>query len=144
MKDRAAVILIHKGRLLCMWRHKNGEEYFCLPGGGIESGERPAQTAVRELQEETTIELAGALPIFTLENQGRTEHYFLPFGTTKKIRAILSGPELAKQSKKNRYTLTWVKLRKLERIPFYPEEARTRLLALLNDPGCCGVLANQK
>jgi ADP-ribose pyrophosphatase YjhB (NUDIX family) len=40
-----------------MVRHRlNGEEWWCLPGGGIESGETSAQAALRELKEECCVE----------------------------------------------------------------------------------------
>jgi 8-oxo-dGTP pyrophosphatase MutT (NUDIX family) len=38
-------------RLLLTRRSDNGE--WCLPGGGMDAGERPAETAVREVLEET-------------------------------------------------------------------------------------------
>jgi ADP-ribose pyrophosphatase YjhB (NUDIX family) len=35
---------------------KNGIEYFCLPGGGVEDGETPEFAAVRELKEECLVD----------------------------------------------------------------------------------------
>ncbi|WP_409342468.1 NUDIX hydrolase [Paenibacillus sp. MBLB4367] len=65
IKKRAQAILIERGRLL-MVRHFDttiGEQYWCLPGGGIEQGEQPEQAVVRELQEETglTVRIAAHL-----------------------------------------------------------------------------------
>ncbi len=50
----AGVILVEEGRVLMTlrrWEPRAGT--WCLPAGFMETGETPAQTAVRELEEET-------------------------------------------------------------------------------------------
>lgn len=47
----AAAAVLDGGRLLLTRRSDNGE--WCLPGGGMDPGERPAETAEREVLEET-------------------------------------------------------------------------------------------
>jgi ADP-ribose pyrophosphatase YjhB (NUDIX family) len=40
-----------------MAKHRqNGEEWWCLPGGGIQDEESPAEAAIRELKEECCID----------------------------------------------------------------------------------------
>ena len=46
----AAVLVLHDGKLLCGVRSDNDK--ICGPGGHIEDGEAPIQTAIRETQEE--------------------------------------------------------------------------------------------
>jgi len=52
---RAQCIVVRDNKLL-MVKHKLPEdEWYCLPGGGIEPGETPEQAAVRELREECNV-----------------------------------------------------------------------------------------
>lgn len=58
-RTRAQAVIIRDGRLL-MVRHFDltiGEHYWCLPGGGVEAGEHPEQAVVRELKEETGLDI---------------------------------------------------------------------------------------
>lgn len=46
------IVLVEDGRVAAIERVRDGDRYFTLPGGGREQGETPAQTAVREAEEE--------------------------------------------------------------------------------------------
>jgi 8-oxo-dGTP diphosphatase len=51
-----AQCLIHRGGQILMVKHRlSGEEWWCLPGGGVEAQETPAQAALRELAEECRV-----------------------------------------------------------------------------------------
>ena len=48
--------MVRDDRILMVKHHQNGEEWWCLPGGGIESGEKPDAAALRELKEECLVD----------------------------------------------------------------------------------------
>ena len=61
----AAAAILDGDRLLLTRRSDNGE--WCLPGGGIDPGERPSETAVREVLEETglTVRITDLLGVYS-------------------------------------------------------------------------------
>lgn len=52
---RVQAIVVRGGRVLMVKHRQNGEEWWCLPGGGQEPGETPEQGALRELKEECNV-----------------------------------------------------------------------------------------
>ena len=76
MPDRAAAILLKGPHILLIHRIKQGVEYYVFPGGHVEPGETGADACIREVQEETGLDITASAPVFTLENGGRTEEYF--------------------------------------------------------------------
>lgn len=54
-KGRAQCLIVWENKILVVKHRQQGVEYFCLPGGGIETGETPKQAAKRELEEECNV-----------------------------------------------------------------------------------------
>ena len=74
-----AIIFNDAGKLLMIERHKDGEHYFVLPGGHVESGEVPERAATREVMEETglTVTINKLLYTSTDDAYGNDQRIFL-------------------------------------------------------------------
>lgn len=64
MAKAARAIIIEKGNILVMHRNKQGSEYFTLVGGKVDEDETIEQGLVREIQEETGLQIVSAHLVF--------------------------------------------------------------------------------
>jgi 8-oxo-dGTP pyrophosphatase MutT (NUDIX family) len=81
MTDSARVILIRDGRLILIQRVRTDQTYYVFPGGRMEPGESPEQTAIREVREEVGLDVALERKVAEvyLSNIGSLQHYFLGY-----------------------------------------------------------------
>ncbi|HIH24102.1 TPA: NUDIX domain-containing protein [Candidatus Woesearchaeota archaeon] len=124
MAHKAVRVVIFRGdKLLVIHRHREGEEFFVLPGGTIEEGESLEETAVREAKEETDLDVRIVEELFTITQtrNGKidTTHFFIVDASAGTPR-LVAGPELLAMSETNRYDLEWHTLDSLEGKNFYP------------------------
>jgi 8-oxo-dGTP diphosphatase len=52
---RAQCIINRGSQILMVKHHMNEDEWWCLPGGGVEPDETPVEAALRELEEECNV-----------------------------------------------------------------------------------------
>ncbi len=125
MRHRAAVFVINKDTVLLFYRLKNGEEYYSVPGGGVESDETSEQAAVRELKEETSLDITLGEKIGEFEADNNHQYFYI----AKSWSGIpaFGGEELERQSPANVYRLEWVPIEKINDIDLR-DEARKILL----------------
>jgi ADP-ribose pyrophosphatase YjhB (NUDIX family) len=75
--------IIHDGKVLIVRRARPpAQGLFTLPGGAVETGERLAEALVREVREETQLEiepvgLAGFREVIVRDKDGRIERHFV-------------------------------------------------------------------
>lgn len=120
MRSCARAIVQKDGQLLVMERHKLGKVYYTLLGGTVEKTETADVAAVREVREESGIDVANPRLVF-IEEAGD------PFGTQYVYLCdYVSGePYLPEDSEEaywttegNTYTPQWLPIEKLAEVPF--------------------------
>lgn len=57
MRIRAGVVLVENGKVALIERHRGGRHYYVFPGGGVDEGETTEQAAIREMEEETGLQV---------------------------------------------------------------------------------------
>lgn len=142
MKNRAGGMLIEDGKILLMHRIKNIDgvvnEYYVVPGGGMEEGETIEETTKRELKEEMGIEveLLSSEPLFALSEEKGIQYFSL----IKKISGEIgtgTGPEFSDPSYANRgfYGPEMVEIKDIisGKIKMVPDEIREEFIKLVSN-----------
>lgn len=118
-RHTARAIIMHDNKLLLMERWRDGLHYFSIPGGGIEDGETPRQTVVRELREETGCEVEVGRELYLLKLANGTDHrIFLGKYITGEPHLPHDSPEALHQHDGDRFQPCWVPVADLAVTPF--------------------------
>lgn len=132
MNNRAAGIVIHENKVLTFWRYRNGREYYVLPGGTMEEGEKPEDTLKREMLEEMNLHVTVGPKFFEFFNthtSPRIDNYFLITEFSGEIK--LGKPELFQQTRENIFRPEWLDKEKLQLANLQPIEIKMKLLEKL-------------
>lgn len=123
MRDRAVAIVIHKKKLLVMWRKEHGKEYYTLPGGGVEANETAEEATLREIAEETSlkIKIDHILYIHHYENL-QNQYYFFCEYIEGEPKLDINSPEYLND--KGEYKPMWIPIDELRTTLLYPIEIR--------------------
>ena len=131
MRKKAIAVIIKDDKVLLMRRIKDGRQFFVLPGGGVKIKENLESAAVRVIREEFDLEIKIDTFLFRMENQGRTEFYFL-------VKSFEGEPRISGEirqiiNENNQYHLQWKKLNTLDKLSsLRPTEARKKIQRLLS------------
>jgi 8-oxo-dGTP pyrophosphatase MutT (NUDIX family) len=123
---RVGAVVIRDNKILLIHRFKNGSEYWVLPGGGVESEETVEEGLVREVKEETGLDLQ-KYELLGENEFGDIHHIFykceLAEGTPE-----IGGPEKENSSEQNVYILEWVPVKAmLDLENFFPSQVKEYL-----------------
>lgn len=135
MRKAVRAIVVKDDALLVMHRNKFGEEYYTLVGGGIDIGETPEQALLREVKEETMLDIANPRLVF-IEEAGD------PYGNQYIYLCDHAGGEISLSPEsdeakihvlgKNLYTPIWLPIKQLPDVPFLSGTLKSVLVNALS------------
>lgn len=129
-RHRAVAITLHDDQLLVMYR-RNTQEYFVFPGGGIDDGELPEQATIREMREETSIDVLIDRLLYKATHSNGDVHYFYSCVYKQGEPHIQEGTNEHADIKAGRdfYEPRWLPVERIAETTLYPIEIRDRLVS---------------
>ena len=129
-RNRSAGIVLKNDKVLVMRRINNGDEYWVFPGGGVEDGETPEQTAVREIDEETTVRVThGKLLYHITWNTGEENFFYLCEYLSGEPKLREDTNEFEEMKGGNQlFEPMWIGIDKLQSLKLYQLEVRDLFL----------------
>ena len=76
-RRRARAIIIHDGKLLSMYRERDGRVFYTFPGGGMEGNETEEECVKREVVEEFGINVQPIKKVYIYETQYSIENFYV-------------------------------------------------------------------
>jgi ADP-ribose pyrophosphatase YjhB (NUDIX family) len=110
---RVRALIVHNDHILLIRRIKEGKKFYSFPGGHVEKGESDRDGLIREVKEETNLDIKpGELLEETRNRKGHKVKIFqcrvlgVDQAVLPEVRIV--GEERERSTKDNQYHLEWV------------------------------------
>lgn len=120
-------VVFQNNHLLAMYRNKNGNEYYTLPGGGIENNESEIECVKRECLEEFGIVVEPIKKLYILEDMKTIQNYYYCEWISGEI-GTGTGEEFQEDNGKGVYIPSKLNFNELSSFPVVPQEIKERIL----------------
>jgi 8-oxo-dGTP diphosphatase len=130
---RVSAIIIESEKILLVHRIKPDNEYFVLPGGSVEKNEDNVSALIREIKEETSLEIEVGKLLWQVNNQFDERTQYIYLALKHKGKPELGSPEKERHSENNMYVLEWHDIKDLNTVKFFPSEIKTNILETFLD-----------
>ena len=128
-KIRAVGVVIKDKELLVMWRKRPEKEYYTFPGGGVEEGEKVQDAVVRELLEETSVQVKIKKLLYHVKySDGSEQCFYLCDYVSGELALGEFNEKLRMDQGHSLYRPMWVSLENVVDILLYPLEVRDWLI----------------
>ncbi len=121
-RHTARGIVIKDNKVLLIERWRKGLHYFSIPGGGIENGEQPQQTAEREIFEETSVKVIIKQTLYEMHDPiGHIHTVFLceyKSGEPKLRSDSEEAQSMRLLGKNDAYVPAWIPQQEINTLPF--------------------------
>ncbi|HWS48682.1 MAG TPA: NUDIX domain-containing protein [Candidatus Methanoperedens sp.] len=129
IRARVSVLVVNQktNKFVLIFRHKNNQDYYSVPGGGIEKGESPEDAVGREIFEELGCRLKKIQKVSEVKTDTRLDFNYI--ATTDDYLLLVTGPEKDRlDSPDNLFRPEWHNQSSFRTdISIFPESARELL-----------------
>jgi len=126
---RVAAVIVEKEHLLLVRHQKQGRTYWLLPGGGAEFGESLESALMRELKEETNLDIKVGHLIIVNDSIPPDRHRHV---VNMCFTAQIAGGEMKLGNEKRLIEARFVPLKRLPELTFYPDIRHVLLPSIRN------------
>jgi ADP-ribose pyrophosphatase YjhB (NUDIX family) len=128
---RASGIIVINNKILLMRQIYKGEDFYNLPGGGLEENETLERACKREIKEEFNVNVKVGRLVYILDTPSRLNFVFECGHLSGKLK--LGGPEKVRMNSDDQYFVEWININKLKKINLQPEKTKQALLKYLKN-----------
>ncbi|MEK7194236.1 MAG: NUDIX domain-containing protein [Patescibacteria group bacterium] len=129
--DRVAGVVLKEDSVLLMYRKNYGKEYYTFPGGGIDYGETKEGAFIREMAEETSLNVKPEKILYEVNWDNGTKQYF--FQVTCLIGEPVLGDfderKIMQKDPEQYYEPKWVQIADLPKLLIFPLEVVDLLIS---------------
>jgi ADP-ribose pyrophosphatase YjhB (NUDIX family) len=135
MNKASRAIIMDGDRILVMRRNKYGSEYYTLVGGRVNEGEGIEQALVREVKEESGLDVTAAQLVFVEEHPEPYNEQYTFLCAVAPFEQIglqeMSEEYLMNRHQANMHTVMWARVNIFERLPFRTPQLQEAIVRAL-------------
>ncbi|MBQ9947105.1 MAG: NUDIX domain-containing protein [Oscillospiraceae bacterium] len=126
IRSSAKALIIIDGRMAAIRIRDNGEEWYIMPGGGLEAEETLCEAVCREVSEELGIAVECKELLFVVEGvHGESFHRIDLVFACEYIDSI---PNAELHGDTNQVGIGWLDIATLDKQPLYPSKLRRQIM----------------
>jgi len=118
---RVRAIIILDGKLVSMYRERQGRIFYTFPGGGMEENETAEECLKREVFEEFGLVINPIKKVYIYENQYSIEHFYIAEWILGEFGSGY-GEEFQENNKNGVYIPKFIEISKIPDLPLMPPE----------------------
>lgn len=120
-RARARAIIIHEGKMVSMYRERQGRVFYTFPGGGMEGTETEEECVKREVFEEFGLIVKPIKKVYTYENKNSIEHFYIADWLSGEFGSG-EGEEFEENRNNGVYIPKLIEISDIPNIPLMPPE----------------------
>lgn len=126
-RKSSRAIIFRNGKMVSMYREREGRKFYTFPGGGVEKGETFEDCVKREVFEEFGLTVEPLKEVYIYESEKSIEHFFV----CKWLKGKLgdgAGEEYEKDRNRGIYIQTAIAIKDIPNLPLMPPEVASALI----------------